>query len=44
MRGAVPPIPQHAVMAWCSVKCIGTTLPFITLYKLLVLHAFSSKS
>jgi hypothetical protein len=27
MRGAIPPLPQYAFMAWCSVKSIGTTLP-----------------
>jgi len=29
MRGAIPPLPQHAFMAWCSVKkTTGTTLSF----------------
>jgi len=23
MRGAVPPLPQYAIMAWCSVKSRG---------------------
>jgi hypothetical protein len=27
MSGAIPPLPQYASMASCSVKCIGTTLP-----------------
>jgi hypothetical protein len=27
MRGAIPPLPQYASMAWCSVKSTGTTLP-----------------
>jgi hypothetical protein len=28
MRGTIPPLPQYAFMAWCSVdKIIGTTLP-----------------
>jgi len=26
MRGAIPPLPQHTLMAWCSVKK-WTTLP-----------------
>jgi len=29
MRGAIPPLPQHAFMALCSVKkSTGTILPF----------------
>jgi hypothetical protein len=28
MREAIPPLLQFAFMAWCSVKSIGTTLPF----------------
>jgi len=29
MRGAIPPLPQYAFMAWwCSVKSIRTPLPF----------------
>jgi hypothetical protein len=29
MGGAVPPLPQYAFMAWCSVRgSTGTTLPF----------------
>jgi hypothetical protein len=28
MRGAIPPLPQYAFMAWCSVKKgTGRTLP-----------------
>jgi hypothetical protein len=28
MRGAIPPLPQYAFMAWCSIgKSTGTTLP-----------------
>jgi hypothetical protein len=27
MRGAIPPLPQYALMAWCSVKSTETTLP-----------------
>jgi hypothetical protein len=23
MSGAIPPLPQYALMAWCSVKVIG---------------------
>jgi len=23
MRGAIPPLPQYAFMAWCSVKAQG---------------------
>jgi hypothetical protein len=23
MRGALPPLPQYALMAWCSVKAQG---------------------
>jgi hypothetical protein len=27
--GAVPPLPQYAFMAWCSVRgSTGTTVPF----------------
>jgi hypothetical protein len=26
MCGAIPPLPQYAFMAWCSVKSTGTTL------------------
>jgi len=26
MSGAIPPLPQYASMAWCSVKSKGTTL------------------
>jgi len=31
MRGAIPPLPQNAFMAWCLVKAQGQlyTLPFI---------------
>jgi hypothetical protein len=30
MRGAIPPIPQYAFMAWCSVKkTTGITLPLL---------------
>jgi len=29
MSGDMPPLPQYAFMAWCSVKkCTGTTLRF----------------
>jgi hypothetical protein len=37
MGGAVPPLPQYAFMAWCSVRgSRGTTLPFtLTFYPLL---------
>jgi hypothetical protein len=28
MSGAIPPLPQCAFMAWCSVKSTGTILPF----------------
>jgi hypothetical protein len=31
MRGAIPPLPQYASMAWWSVKSTGTTLPFYLL-------------
>jgi len=32
MGGAVPPLPQYAFMAWCSVGgSTGTTLPFLPL-------------
>jgi hypothetical protein len=36
MSGAVPPLPQYAFMAWCSVKAQGQlyiylTLPYLTL-------------
>jgi hypothetical protein len=27
MSGAIPPLPQYAFMAWCSVKSTRTTLP-----------------
>jgi hypothetical protein len=30
MRGAIPPLPQYAFMAWCLVKSTGTTLPLPT--------------
>jgi hypothetical protein len=26
MSGAIPPLPQYAFMAWCSIKNTGTTL------------------
>jgi len=43
MGGAVPPLPQCAFMAWCSVGgSTGTTVPFIFTYLLslpYVLHA-----
>jgi hypothetical protein len=33
MGGAVPPFPQYAFMAWCSVRgSTGTTLPFTFYY------------
>jgi len=32
MRGVIPPHPQYAIMAWCSVKNTGTTLPFTFTY------------
>jgi hypothetical protein len=29
MSGNIPPLPQYAFMAWCSVRgSTGTTLPF----------------
>jgi hypothetical protein len=28
MSGAIPPLPQYAFMAWCSVKAQGQLLPF----------------
>jgi len=32
MNGAIPPLPQYAFMAWCSVKKIaGTTLFYFTI-------------
>jgi hypothetical protein len=34
MRGATPPLPQHAFMAWYSVKCIGTTLTLLLRFNL----------
>jgi hypothetical protein len=36
MHGAIPPLPQHAFMARCSVKikCTGTTLPLPFIVKL----------
>jgi hypothetical protein len=36
MRGAIPPLPQYAFMAWCSVKSTGTTLPLPLLFHLCV--------
>jgi hypothetical protein len=33
MRGAIPPLPQYAVMAWCSVKAQGQ----LYFYKLRIL-------
>jgi len=36
MRGAIPPLTQHAFMAWCLVKAQGKTLRF--LYHDFVLH------
>jgi len=32
MREAIPPLPQYAFMAWCSVKSTGATLPFTFTY------------
>jgi hypothetical protein len=29
MSGAIPPLPQYAFMAWCSVKRIKGTLPLL---------------
>jgi hypothetical protein len=29
MRESVPPLPQYAFMAWCSVKKSARTLPLI---------------
>jgi hypothetical protein len=37
MYGAIPPLPQYAFMAWCSVKKnTGTTLPLVTIYMSIV--------
>jgi hypothetical protein len=36
MRGALPPLPQYAFMAWYSVKAQGQLYLYVTLYKLLV--------
>jgi hypothetical protein len=34
MDGVVPPLPQYAFMAWCSVRgSTGTTLPFTFTYQ-----------
>jgi hypothetical protein len=32
MRGAVPPLPQYAFMAWCSVKAQGQLYLLLLLY------------
>jgi len=32
MRGSLPPLPQHTLMAWCSAKKgTETDLPYLTL-------------
>jgi len=39
MSGAIPPLPQHVFMAWCSVKAQGQlyfTLPYLLHLILLV--------
>jgi hypothetical protein len=42
MGGAVPPLPQYAFMAWCSVRgSTETTLPFY-LYKWVKSAAFDN--
>jgi hypothetical protein len=35
MRGAIPPLPHYAFIAWCLVKkkSRGTTLPFLPFYE-----------
>jgi hypothetical protein len=30
IRGAIPPLPQSAFMAWCSVESTGTNLPLFS--------------
>jgi len=32
MSEAIPPLPQHAFMTWCSVKAQGSTLPLLLYY------------
>jgi hypothetical protein len=43
MRGAIPLLPQHAFMAWCSVKkSTGTTLPLPLEITYIIVFVFSS--
>jgi len=46
MRGATHPLPQHAFMAWFSVKknSTGTTLPFPYLHSSATVHKNSPRS
>jgi len=38
MRGAVPPLPQHVLMAWCLAKYRNDfTFMFSSYYKVLIL-------
>jgi hypothetical protein len=39
MGGAVPPLPQYAFMAWCSIRrSTGTTLPLPDMYHHQTIH------
>jgi hypothetical protein len=42
MRGTTPPLPEHALMAWCSVKKeqgqLYFTLPYLTLLYFTLLY------
>jgi hypothetical protein len=44
MRGAIPPLPQYASMAWCSVKAQGQlyfTLQLHSVYKMKEMGKYS---
>jgi hypothetical protein len=40
MRGAIPPLPKYAFMAWCSVKAEGKLL----LYLYVIIAVIKSKN
>jgi hypothetical protein len=39
MSGAIPPLPQYAFMAWCSVKAQGQ-FNFVVVVVVVITHSF----
>jgi hypothetical protein len=44
MSEAIPPLPQYAFMAWCSVKSLGVKHGLLPLRKVHRLRVFENKA